>query len=338
MARVRTHSLLALLTFVASLLGGLSACGEDLPSFPATPRDLGIECISLDPVPTTDAGRPATDGGPARDAGPAWDGGPAPDGGPITDAGSGIDDGGGAGGGRAALSVGCATGEVCLQGHCYEGCGNDDDCTATEQCKSGVCVVRTTPRADMGPPDLGYIDPCASVTCSDSALPYCDSRAGTCVQCRTSEDCGLARPVCDIAMGVCRTFVPAQCAPCKLDVDCVDGIGTFDTRCLARTAPLERVCVAVCAGDGSCPQGTVCDVASNRCLPRIGSCTTFFAAWQRRDCSADAECAPLGATTSDYLWAGSCLANVCSAPCGTAGSSLECADAALTCDGTFCVP
>lgn len=315
MACARFLPLRALLVIAALSLGTLSACGADLPTFPPNARDLGIECISTLPPPT-DAGRPV-------DGGRIGDGGGLPSG-----------DGGGAGGSGDPTSSGCATGEVCLQGHCYEGCGGDGDCTASEQCTGGVCVARTMPRADMGPPDAGAVDLCASVTCADSTVPYCYARTGTCVQCRTSDDCGAAAPVCDVAYGVCRAFVPAQCAPCKLDLDCAGAIGTFEGHCLQRTEPFERVCVARCASDGSCPYGTRCN-ADNNCLPLITTCTTFFAASQHRACTLDEECAPLGSTPADYLFPGSCRTNVCAAPCGTAA---ECFDVAQACDGAFCMP
>ena len=318
MARARSLTFLARLVFTTLPLVAIAACGEDLPSFPPTPRDLGIECISTMPPPS-DAGRPT-------DAGRPSDGGGLP---PA--------DGGGAGGGGGPTASGCDTGEVCLQGHCYEGCGGDGDCTASEQCTGGVCVTRTMPRVDMGMPDLGPPNLCAGVTCTDPLLPACHPRTGTCVECGTSDDCGLAAPVCDVAFGVCRSFVAAQCAPCKLDRDCTGAIGTFDTRCLARDNPLERVCVAVCASDGSCPQGTTCN-GDSRCLPLIGTCTTFFAASQARACTIDENCAPLGSTTSDFLFPGSCRASACAAPCGMTGAATECPSAAQTCDGTFCTP
>ncbi len=291
MTRLRLLVAVRFCGLATTALVALSGCGEDLPRFPATPRDLGVACTPA-----------ASD----------------PDGGATTAPGS-----------------GCADGEVCLQGRCYEGCAADDECTAGEECRRGACVVRTMPRPDMGPRDLGTTDPCEGVTCSDSLTPYCYPRTGDCVECRTSEDCGLAAPVCDVAFGVCRAFVPAQCAPCKLDVDCRGAIGTFDARCLQRESPLERVCVAVCASDGSCPQGTACDTASNRCLPRIGTCTTFFAALQRRTCAGDGDCAPRGATPDDFLFPGSCRASVCAAPCAT---GVECFDAAQICESAFCTP
>ncbi len=289
MELARSFASVASLGLVAVVL--LSACGEDLPSFPATPRDLGIECTST---------------------APAGDSGATP-----------------------GTSSGCASSEVCLQGRCYAGCSDDDDCASSEQCTRGVCASRSTPRPDLGMPDAGTPDPCAAVTCSDTALPYCYPRTGGCVQCRTSDDCGAVAPVCDVAFGVCRTFVPAQCAPCKLDADCTGAVGTFATRCLQRDTPHERVCVAQCASDGSCPQGTACNIDTNNCLPRLTTCTTFFAASQMRACTADAECAPLGSTPDDFLFPGSCRASACAAPCGTA---VECYSALQTCDGTFCVP
>lgn len=276
----------AIVTIVA-----LTGCGEDLPRFPSTPRDLGIECTPF----TSDAD-------------------------------------GGAGPGEA---TGCEAGQVCLQGRCYAECASDGDCSAAEQCREGACVVRTMPRPDMGPPDLGMPDLCAGVMCSESSAPFCDPRTGDCIECRTSDDCGAAAPVCDVAFGVCRAFVPAQCAPCKIDADCRGAIGTFDARCVQRDVPFERVCIALCGSDGSCPQGTACDTASNRCLPRIGSCTTFFAASQRRACAMDGDCAPRGATPDDFLFPMSCRANVCAAPCAT---SVECFDAAQSCDAMFCTP
>ena len=226
-------------------------------------------------------------------------------------------------------------GEVCLQGHCYSSCTADTQCAASEQCTRGACVARSTPRPDMGPVDSGAPDPCAAVTCTDVALPFCYPRTGGCVQCRTSDDCGSATPVCDVAYGVCRAFVPGPCAPCKLDVDCNGTIGSFATRYLQHDRPFERVCVARCAMDGNCPQGMTCN-ATNECLPRQGTCTTFFAASQRRACAGDAECAPLGSTTSDFLYPGSCRASACASPCGT---SADCFDVAQTCDATFfCAP
>ena len=98
MALARSFASVASLGFAAVAL--LSACGEDLPSFPATPRDFGIECTST-----------AATG----------DGGTTP-----------------------GTSSGCATGEVCLQGRCYDGCTDDDDCAASEQCTRGVCANRST--------------------------------------------------------------------------------------------------------------------------------------------------------------------------------------------------
>jgi hypothetical protein len=71
------------------------------------------------------------------------------------------------------------------------------------------------------------------------------------------------------------------------------------------------------------------------CLPRRGTCTTFFAAAQARACVGDADCAPLGATPDDFLWPGSCQGSVCRQPCAM---PTDCPVIGQSCDASgFCV-
>jgi hypothetical protein len=218
----------------------------------------------------------------------------------------------------------CASSEVCLQGRCYPRCGDENPCGPLEQCSSqGVCVAGTT---DAGPPpDAGPPDPCDTVTCEDPT-PFC--RAGICLACESRDQCGGATSVCDVARGTCVAFRPTVCAACNVDADC-NGDPPADPplRCLARSAPdpTERVCVAPCAADMTCPVGFACEPGSMLCVPRLGfSCTGLRAALDATPCADDAACAPAGATVDDGLFTGSCFDGgsgmlTCHAPCSTGG-------------------
>jgi hypothetical protein len=175
------------------------------------------------------------------------------------------------------------------------------------------------------------------VECADPT-PVCNPKSRTCVVCLDRTGClSLAAPVCDLARGVCRPFVEAPCGPCESDVDCA-GLGA-GARCLLRDGsragePLERVCVTACTDSSMCPPGMQCD-ERRVCLPRRGTCTTFFAASRNRACDDDAECAPLGATTDDFLWPGACREGTCRQPCAMA---TDCPVAGQICDASgFCV-
>lgn len=214
----------------------------------------------------------------------------------------------------------CASGEVCLQGFCYEACSATNPCGPREECSSaGICVVSTT---DAGPPpDAGPPDPCDTVTC-EAPTPYC--RAGTCLACEGAADCNALAPVCDVARGECITFnVAGLCAACNADAECMAIDASY--RCVARDAPLERVCLPSCEAGAACPLGFECEATSMRCVPRFNSsCTGLRRALDGTVCASDAECAPVGATATTGLFTGSCFDDgrgtaTCHAPCSMDG-------------------
>jgi len=197
-----------------------------------------------------------------------------------------------------------------------------------------VCVARV--ERDAGMPDAAPPDPCDGVTCTDPT-PYC--RVGVCVACENRDTCAA---LCDVARGVCTDPAPVTCAPCNIDAHCAGGAVAMT--CVTRTAPgpAEQVCLPSCAG-GPCPSGFTCD-ASMVCLPTLASCTGLRAAVTRRGCTApdtgDAECAPVGATTTSGLEIGACFDDTglgqpptCHFPCGPVDPCPE----GLTCGGTFCM-
>jgi hypothetical protein len=233
----------------------------------------------------------------------------------------------------------CASGEVCLEGLCYEQCSATRPCGPREECSpQGVCVLSTT---DAGPPvDAGPPDPCDIVTC-EAPTPYC--RAGTCLACEGGSDCNALAPVCDLARGTCATFnVAGLCAACNADAECMAIDASY--RCVTRDAPapLERVCLPSCEAGAACPQGFSCDGTSMRCVPRLNfSCTGVRRAIDAVSCDdgagapADTICAPVAATAETGLFTGSCYADgvragfTCHVPCG-AGGDTDCP--AGTCD------
>ncbi len=326
------------LALVCSLAFAAGCTGD--PSFPTPARDSGIQCS-----PSINAtGRDASTGDASVTEGGLADGGTADASMSMADAGTTAEAGGGtleAGSSSGALDQGCPTGQVCLSGHCVPQCMSDTDCSIREMCDSrGVCVARTTPLPEGGVDAGGPTDPCTGVVC-DSTMggPVCHPLTGTCVQCQDRSDCGGGAPICDMAYGMCRAFtgtVP-PCSPCNTDLDCMNTDGSVAGTCVARTMPyLEQVCVPDCDSAGACPPGMACDMGTNKCFPKVGSCTGFLSALSMRSCTADADCVPLGAAAAP----GTCSLpagappGVCLQPCGTPN---QC-PAGFICDGSFCHP
>ena len=284
----------------------VTACGEDAPSFPPVERDSGIQCST------------GTSGGDV-DAGPPVDGG-------------GMDAGGGA---TPREEIPCPAGQVCLQGRCYAECTEDAQCSVGEMCSAGVCVARTRPRPDAGPEiDAGPEDPCEVIEC-EGATPVCHPVSGTCVSCSTTSEC-VPGNVCDVSRGTCRGFAPRPCSPCDTDVQCEDpGTGTSVGTCTMLEDDYERVCVPTCAEGETCPTGLTCE--DGRCLPRVGTCSGFVAAVERRACNADEDCVPFGSVAADGQCEGGGTdggTGVCLQPCGLA---TDC-PAGMTCTAGFCQP
>jgi hypothetical protein len=244
----------------------------------------------------------------------------------------------------------CASGEICIEGRCYDKCGSDSDCGPGETCSpSGACLRN----ADAG------VDPCGG---SCDAPLVCHPRAHACVACSSDTIgasqgepgfCELATPVCDVANGECVAPSASFCAPCNTTTDC-QVVGGFMGACVIRTAGSEiqeQVCLTPC-DTTACAAPLVCQPVGGGmfCVPPIDiPCTNWRTAVSRASCGFDADCAALGADNSLYVDAcegevgdgdgGVITPGRCLQPCGM---TTECFNAAggQTCTGTpgFCRP
>lgn len=164
---------------------------------------------------------------------------------------------------------------------------------------SNVEPRRTVPPAYAIPPPI----PASSATETRIAPSLADAdcpgdqfcQAETCVECRSTADCGV---------GVC---VAGACVGCGSDADCTGGkvcdvAGNRCVECLSNTQcpqgeycrTSDNTCVA-CTNDTHCP-GRVCDETSGVCL----------------DCVANADCAPQVCAPTNV-----CVECLSSADCGT---------------------
>lgn len=218
----------------------------------------------------------------------------------------------------------CGSGEVCLQGRCY------DECTATscgpgETCMGGVCrgLMGDAGRdggSDAPAPDVPP-DPCSGLGCV-APTPFCI--AGTCVACLTRDDCPPGAPICDESVGRCVAFdagIPV-CAPCNRDLDCPAGT--------CQMLGSEHVCLVAPSGT-TCPAGF--EASGAVCVPSIGqTCRSYRLAVGGVACTAAAECVPLGVTPNPGLCTGG---GTCGYLCGT---PTDCPAALPTCPDGFCAP
>jgi len=140
----------------------------------------------------------------------------------------------------AALGIGRIRCDTAAH-RCIE-CGLDQDCGQGRGCRFHHCVTLCNAE---GP----------STSCP-SAAPYCeaDDDSGYCVQC--GDDLPQACSGAAVAGPICGR--PGMCFGCQADADCHSPTGrceTFGGRCVE------------CLGSKDCAPGTVCDPATNQCVP-----------------------------------------------------------------------
>ena len=155
-------------------------------------------------------------------------------------------------------------------------------CSATVPCADGESCV-----------DGACATACTAESCTNG---FCDTASGSCIECRSAEDCGPGQVcngenVCSIALAGCvgdgdcgRGFCDVSsgaCVDCRADTDCginqaCDSVSrtcvaqtgcSTDANCAAPTAVCDvdrRVCVQ-CLGDADCGAGR-CDTVSSTCL------------------------------------------------------------------------
>jgi len=140
----------------------------------------------------------------------------------------------------AALGIGRVRCDTAAH-RCIE-CGLDEDCGQGRGCRNHHCVTLCSSEG-------------ASASCP-LATPYCESDddAGFCIQC--GDDLPQACSGAAAAGPICGRL--GTCVACQSDPDCrapTAHCETFAGRCVQ------------CLGSKDCAAGTVCDPATNQCVP-----------------------------------------------------------------------
>lgn len=191
----------------------------------------------------------------------------------------------------------CPSG-VCTGAHVCAACvdtapggGLDQGCTAQRPLCAGsgtplASCIRCVDDMPAGSVDSGCTgslpacDPAAlggptcvqCLTDESCTSGYCSATTHTCVPCRDTalgagvdQGCTEVRPICEgaaTAAARCEPCVDDQ-APGLVDTGCPQSLPTCDT-----AAPGGRACV-VCAGNGDCPGGQICDLGAHACRPCV---------------------------------------------------------------------
>mgnify|MGYP000863693806 CR=1 FL=1 len=237
------------LTSALGLAGALPACTADRPARPVSGSgDGGVGDAG-------DAGSGSGDLGPSpRDLGAPDLAVPAPDLTPTADT------------GRCRLDSDCAPGTYCdtRTGTCWFDCRLPSDCRdARLTCENGRCVPRTGCATDRecDPPTTV----CEGGTCQPGCLTTgctgdqpCDPGTGRCTavvpECVADRDCRPPETICE--RGLCLSGC--------LQLGCADDLVCDRTRgrCVAPDPP-------ECDGDGDCPAGEGCNLATGQCERRL---------------------------------------------------------------------
>jgi len=192
------------------------------------------------------------------------------------------------------LTLGCVSDSDCPKAwgiaHCNKAMNpvQCTECTQDSHCQSagaGRCDLRA-----------GSCVECLSSNDCSGATPLCDLGSHQCTGCRSDRDCGGATPACDTGIG--------KCVACTSDANCRSPLPACDTK--------AQKCVA-CTADRHCSAPTgVCDTATMSCA----------------ECVKDADCS----SALPVCAGGSCA--LC--PTGTSCQTLQ--DGRRACYGTPTLP
>lgn len=143
----------------------------------------------------------------------------------------------------------CSEGLVCRGSQCIaESCSTSVQCEAGAPYCTGAGLCAAT--CDMDAECPGFD--------GDASHPFCDM--GSCVQCRTNDDCAASSPVCDA--GACRG--------CELDTECASGACGDNHMCIAEASIVyvdpAGADAGTCTKDAACKtlQYAVSNTLANR--------------------------------------------------------------------------
>lgn len=181
--------------------------------------------------------------------------------------------------GRSACEFGCTTdlgcveclsdndcqpgAPVCVIGRCVA-CRDNADCGTGQVCAPATHQCTTGCQADTD---------CARPNNGNNNAPFCDTKIGACVGCRTTADCSAPRPVCEPtrqqcsecqSRADCAKAAPAcnlqngNCEECLVDADCGNG----------RACGPDHQCRELCTSNDFCvnsPAGPICNLSTGVC-------------------------------------------------------------------------
>ncbi len=230
---------------------------------------------------------------------------------------------------RRILTLACA-GLLLAAG---TGCPSTTECTQPSDCSGGkTCVDNkcVDPSSACSPECSGATPICDTATktckactatrgCTDGKVCDTSVAGGKCVECLTSQACGLELPVCDPATKTCVTCTEDE--GCEIGQTCNPEVAGGECQASACSEDLD------CAATPATP---ICDTSASRCVvctaargcTAPATCDTSVPGGQCKGCTANAQCG--GATPVCDTGAGRCV--VC--------TSSEGCTAPATCDVT----
>ena len=237
----------------------------------------------------------------------------------------------------------CAAGQHCVGGACVaDECTVATDCPGGETCLDGACVADDCTALGCGEgftcreSDKTCVDCVDDYGCTDPSRPYCEGDSGSCVACRTDEDCGgethcsaaltcvecTSNEHCSDPAPLCKVDV-GRCGACATDADC-PGVSFCQDDA---TCYLGPVAGEPCASDGSCAPGNVC----------TGQVCSALCDLYAPSCPSGTGCGLLVAEGRAIFQDGEPLAACLDASTG-AGLERPCGGDVLCKQGLFCVP
>ncbi len=241
----------------------------------------------------------------------------------------------------------------------YNPCTQNDTCNVNGVCVSGQNICGCTQDIECQQPNA---NPCAGVLyCDKAAAPYyCKIKAGTVVNCDTSQDGQCKSTACDATTGKCATSALADQKPCNADgsvctvndaclggvctaggsVDCNDKNPCTDDSCDPVKSCVNTANVAPCEDGNACTIGDSCN--NTVCLPGAATvcndgnaCTADSCDKVTGKCVFDGT--PFNATGCDADGSICTQADSCQNGTCTAGIPLVCTDT-NPCTDNVCDP
>ncbi len=184
-----------------------------------------------------------------------------------------------------SVTADCPTGGVCHGEFCTaQQCSALEPCTdPTHICQGGLCVPRPVdPGSDAidavgGDQTVGEGVTGGDTAPGDVAKPDGGTTPGgtQCAPCNAPGDCADGMVCSALTSGMFCT------KPCQNDAECLPGYICYQVSAGKQCTPVSYDCAACL--QTPCPEGQVCDQATDECVPALALCG---------DCTYDQQCGP----------------------------------------------